>query len=313
MWICVRALPLAAALLLTGCEDLGDWGNSERFKEDFHGTFPLNAGGTVTLETFNGAVEVFGWDQNSVDVSATKYASTKEQVDAIKIDVAAPTAGAVRIRAIRPSDIGWHGNMGARFTIRVPRGVQLDNIGSSNGAIKVEGIEGSARLHTSNGAIRLTKVHGEVEARTSNGSIDIQELDGNANLHTSNGAIRVDANHGWFEATTSNGSIVANLTDPGTSRALKLHSSNGKIELTVKGSPLPEVRAETSNSAVTVRLPAEANARVRAHTSHSSVTTDFDSLTPSGHSKSEVEGTLGRGGPTIELSSSNGGIRISKI
>ena len=313
MWICVRALPLAAALLLVGCEDFGDWGNSERFKEDFHGTFPLNSGGTVSLETFNGAVEVLGWDQNSVEVSATKYASTKEQVDAIKIDVAAPTAASVRIRAIRPSNSGWHGNMGARFTIRVPRHVQLDGITSSNGAVKVEEIDGPARLHTSNGAIRATRVHGELEARTSNGSIDTQELDGDANLHTSNGAIRVDASHGSFEATTSNGSIIANLTDPGTARALRLHSSNGKIELTIKASRLPDIRADTSNSALTVRLPSNANARVRANTSHSSITTDFDTLTQGTRSKSEVDGTIGSGRPMIELSSSNGAIRITKM
>ena len=320
MWMCVRALPLAAAVLLVGCDDLGDWGNSERFKEDFHGVFPLNAGGTVSLETFNGSVEVLGWDQNSVDVSATKYASTKEQVDAIKIDVAAATAGSVRVRAIRPSNAGWHGNMGARFTIRVPKHVQLDGISSSNGAVKVDGIDGPARLHTSNGAIRVTKLHGELEARTSNGSIDTQDLDGDANLHTSNGAIRVDASHGSFEATTSNGSIIANLTDPGTARALKLHSSNGKIELTMQGSRLPDVRADTSNSALTLRLPANANARVRAYTTHSSVTSDFDTLTAHGgdgssgkHNKSEVEGNIGSGGPMIELSSSNGHIKISKM
>ena len=50
MAILVRALPLAAALMLIGCEEMGDWGNSERYKEDFHGTFPLNTGGTVSLE-----------------------------------------------------------------------------------------------------------------------------------------------------------------------------------------------------------------------------------------------------------------------
>lgn len=313
MWIHMRAFPLAAALLLTGCEDFADWGNSERFKEDFHGTFPLTPGGTVSLETFNGAVEVFGWDQNSVDVSATKYASTKEQVDAIKIDVAASTAASVRIRAIRPSASGWHDNMGARFTIRVPRNVQLDGINSSNGAVKVEGIDGPARLHTSNGAIRVTRVHGELEARTSNGSIDTQELDGDANLRTSNGAIRVEASHGAFEAATSNGSIVASLADPGTARTLKLHSSNGKIELTIKGSRMPDIRADTSNSALTLRLPSNANARVRANTTHSSITTDFDSLTQGTRSKTELDGMIGSGGPMIDLSSSNGAIHITKM
>jgi DUF4097 and DUF4098 domain-containing protein YvlB len=312
MPMCMRALALVAALFLAGCDEIGDWGNSERFKEDFHGTFPLSAGGTVSVENFNGAVEVLGWDQNSVEVSATKYASTKEQLDALKIDVAA-LGSSVRIRTIRPSSSTWHGNLGARYTIRVPRHVQLDSIASSNGSVKVESIDGLARLRTSNGAIHATKVHGELEARTSNGSIDAEDLDGNANLHTSNGAIRADATHGSFEASTSNGSITATLTDLGNNWPVKARSSNGKIELTLKGARLPDVRAETSNSSLTLRIPANANARVRANTSHSSITTDFDVLTHGTLSKSELEGTIGSGGPSIELSSSNGGIRITKI
>jgi DUF4097 and DUF4098 domain-containing protein YvlB len=312
MSICVRALPLLAAFVLVGCEDMGDWGNSERFKEDFHSTYALNAGGTVSLETFNGPVEVFGWDQNSVEVSATKYASTKEQLDALKIEVAAsPTS--VRIRTIRPSSSVWHGNLGARYTIRVPRHVQLDSIASSNGSLKIEGIDGTVRLHTSNGAIHATNVHGEVEARTSNGSIDAEDLDGNVNLHTSNGAIRAEATHGSFEAATSNGSIIVTLTDPATNWPVRAHSSNGKVELTFKGSRMPDVRAETRNSSLTLRLPANTNARLRANTSHSSITSDFDVLSQGTRSKTELEGTIGSGGPSIELSSSNGAIRITKL
>lgn len=312
MTISVRALPLAAAtLLLIGCEEMGDWGNSERYKEDFHGNFPLNTGGTVSLENFNGSVEVFAWDQNSVEVSATKYASTKEQLNALKIDVAAGSSTSVRIRTIRPSS--WRGNMGARYTIRVPRRVQLDSISTSNGSMRIEGTDGPAHLRTSNGTIRATKVHGDLDARTSNGGIEAQDLDGNANLHTSNGAIRADASRGSFEATTSNSSIVANLKDPATNWPLKLHSSNGRIELTLEASRVPDVRADTSNSSITVRLPASVNARVRAHTSHGSINTDFDLLTHGLRSKTELEGTIGSGGPVIDVSTSNGSIRITKL
>src|SRR5207237_887913 len=159
-------------------------------------------------------VEVFGGDQNAVEVSATKYASTKEQLEALKIDVAAATSASVRIRTIRPSS--WRGNMGARYTIRVPRHVQLDSIATSNGSIRIEGVDGAVHLRTSNGTIRTVKVHGDLEARTSNGSIEAQDLDGNANLHTSNGGIRADASHGSFEAATSNRSIIADGRDPQT-------------------------------------------------------------------------------------------------
>ena len=60
------------------------------------------------------------------------------------------------------------------------------------------------------------------------------------------------------------------------------------------------------------------NARVHATTSrHSSVTTDFDELFHGDEDdrrgrRSEVEGRIGSGGPLIDLSTSNGPIKILK-
>jgi DUF4097 and DUF4098 domain-containing protein YvlB len=311
MRTCARLLPLAAVFLLVGCVDFGDFGDSDAFKEDFHSTYPLNAGGAVSVETFNGSIELVGWEQNSVEVNGTKYASSRSALDSIKIDVS-PSSGSVRIRAIRPTDTHWH--IGTRFNIRVPRKTMLDLISTSNGHIRVEDVEGHARLRTSNGAIRISRLKGDVEARTSNGGIDADYVDGNANLHTSNGGIRAEATHGSFEATTSNGSINARLNDPATTWPVKAESSNGRVELTLDAKQLPEVRASTNNSSIVLRLPAFANARVRANTSHSSVTSEFSELRSEGTRRhNELNGTLGRGGPLLDLQSSNGSIKILKL
>ncbi len=311
MRTCARLLPLAAALLLVGCIDIGDFGDSEAFKEDFHSTYPLT-GGSVSVETFNGSIELMGWEQNSVEVNATKYASTKSALDSIKIDVNAST-GSVRVRAVRPSDMYRH--VGTRFTLRVPRKTFLELISTSNGHVRVEDVDGRARLRTSNGAIRISRIKGEVDARTSNGTIETDGLEGNASLHTSNGSIRAEATHGSFEAGTSNGSINVRLIDPATNWPVRVESSNGRIELTLQAKQLPEVRASTSNSSITLRLPAFANARVRAHTSHSSVSSEFEDLhyDESRRNKSEMNGTIGSGGSLIDLSSSNGSIKILKM
>src|ERR1700704_3996482 len=179
MWTCIRTLPLGAALMLVGCVGFGDFGPGDAFKEDFHSTHALSPGGTVSIETFNGQIEVIGWEQNSVEVNGTKYASSQSVLESLKVDVTS-TPGSVRIRVVRPMDTHWH--MGVRLSIRVPHKTQLDRITSTNGQIRVEDVEGNARLQTSNGAIRVSRLRGAVEARTSNGSIDAQDVDGNANM-----------------------------------------------------------------------------------------------------------------------------------
>jgi len=315
------ALPLVAAglLALSACDaDFGDWGPSDRFKADFHETHALEPGGTLSLENFNGSVEITSWNDDHVEINGTKYASQRAYLDDMKIEVGG-TDSAVHIRTIRPSIS--HCNCGARYTIRVPKRVTLDEIVSSNGGIQIEGIQGAARLRTSNGSIRVENLTGDLRARTSNSSIEIREMTGNVNVHTSNGHIDAEVSNGSFEAETSNSKIEAVLANPSSSWPVKLNTSNGGIDLTLKASKLPDVRAGTSNSSITLHVPATADARVRATTSsHNSIDSDFSGLMAGGdedgdrrHRRSDIDGKIGQGGPLIELSTSNGSIHILKL
>src|ERR1035441_9984657 len=169
----LRLLPLAPGLLLTGCVEVGGLWDSEAYKKEFKVSYPLEPGGSVSIETFNGSIELTGWEQNSVEVNGTKYASTRSALDSIKIDVSSPS-GSVRVRASKLSD--FHHNMGARFTVRVPRRTLLDLISTSNGHVRIEDVDGNARLRTSNGAIRVSRLKGELEARTSRSEEHTSEL-----------------------------------------------------------------------------------------------------------------------------------------
>ncbi|MCC6366797.1 MAG: hypothetical protein IT165_25025, partial [Bryobacterales bacterium] len=55
------------------------------------------------------------------------------------------------------------------------------------------------------------------------------------------------------------------------------------------------------------------NARLKASTSNSSINSEFDLTVHGSLSKNRLDGTIGSGGPLINLSSSNGAIRIQKL
>src|ERR1700690_3738389 len=95
------AFALVAALLLSGCI-IDDFDNSGRYQADFHYTCDLQPDGRVNAESFNGSIEITGWDQNKVEITGTKFASTEQLRDAIKIEVQ-DTPGSVDIRAVKPS------------------------------------------------------------------------------------------------------------------------------------------------------------------------------------------------------------------
>lgn len=298
------------AIFLAGCDemDLGGLGVSDRYREDFHYSFALNPGGSVRLENFNGSVEISGWDKNTVDIDGTMYASTQYRLKEMKIDIA-PSAGSITIRTIPPID--RHGNAGARYTIHVPNKTMLASIASSNGAIRVEGVEGDAHLRTSNGSVRATRLVGPLDVQTTNGTVDVSEITGDTTLHSTNGTIRAEVRKGRFGASTSNGSITAHLMEADAG-PVRLSSSNGHIELTMDVAR--EVHATTSNASITVRMPSAAGAVVDAHTSNSSITCDFDVSVHGGMmSKHHLEGTIGNGGPMLELGTSNGSIKLLRM
>ena len=301
--------PVVFGLLwLTSC-DWEDFGSSDRFTEDFHQSHPLKSGGRITVENFNGSVEIAGWDQETVDISGTKYASTAELRDAVKIEITS-SADSVYIRTVRPST---RGNMGARYVIKAPRRVDLDRIVSSNGAVRVNDITGTVRLRTSNGTLRAVNVKGSLDGTTSNGSTELQNVEGTAAVKTSNGRVRAEAIRGALEAETSNGGISAQVAHVDAGKSIRLHTSNGGVDLTMATLDQNEIHASTSNGGITLRLPASANAQVRARTSNSSITSDFDVSMRGPFSKHNLEGTIGRGGPILDISTSNGSIRLLKM
>ena len=215
----------AVCLTLPACDAVldGAWNQAQ---EDFHYSYPLNAGGRIEVENQNGPITITGWDQNTVDISGTKYASSQNRLADLRVEVS-PSSDAVTVRTVRADPHWWNG--GVRYTIRVPRRTELARIISSNGPIQVESIAGSAHLQTSNGPVRGVGITGALEVETSNGPVHVTDLAGNANVHTSNGPIELtfDTLH-EVHATTSNGAITLRVP-AGAGGTIRAHTSNGSI------------------------------------------------------------------------------------
>ena len=275
------ALALLPAILLTGCISI-DFGSSDRYRADFHYAYDLQPGGHINLENMNGPVEISGWDQNKIEITGVRNASTQEGLDALKIDIH-NTPSSIDIRTVRPS--GFH-NGGASYALRVPRAAVLDHIATTNGSLRVHDLDNGGYLKSTNGSLRIEDVRGAVDAQTSNSSIEVHSIGGDAKMKTSNGRIHAEDIGGEVEAKTSNGSVSIELDH----------------------APKSRIRVETSNGGITVRLPASTGAKLEADTTNGSVTTDFN-VSESGRA-SHLDATINGGGPLIELTTRNGSISI---
>lgn len=308
-----RTLILAAGLAGGLACDLGDFSDGgQRYTDDFQRSFDLRQGARVEIEGFNGPVEIIGWDRDKAELNGSKFASRKEALDRIKVDIT-NTPDSLLIRSLRPPREGWmrNANMGVSLRLHVPRKVVLERIVTSNGAVRVENVDGRCRIRTSNGSVRVMDSAGEVNLETSNGRVEVERFSGMVDLRTSNGAIRAKAVKGQMVAATSNGPIEVEGGGLDVSRPVRLETSNGAIRLRLSDSgALPEVRAHTSNGPITVSLPGSAGARLRAATSNAPITTDFPLNQTTKTGKHRLEGVIGSGGALLDLTSSNGAISL---
>jgi DUF4097 and DUF4098 domain-containing protein YvlB len=134
-------------------------------------TVAIAQGGTLTLKTFSGRVQLTGTDRQDVSVHAVRRA-TRERLDRITLDVRAEN-GNVVIDANRKS--GAHSDrdnvVETDFTIEVPRTVNLD-VESFSSPVVVRQVAGSKhRVKTFSGEVRLEQVAGPLSIETFSGAI----------------------------------------------------------------------------------------------------------------------------------------------
>lgn len=298
---------MAGLMVLSGCDwvDPSEWGAMQRFKEPYSTTGKLASGARVTIETFNGPVEVRGWDREEASVEVVKYASRQDVLDRMDVDVTAD-GSSLRVRVRRPEG---NCNCGASVAVRVPRRIILEEARTSNGQVTLESLEGSGKVTTSNGMVQAWDLKGDWAARTSNGAVELDKVTGAMTARTSNGRIRVSGLRGSADVETSNGRIDADIAEPQEGAPLVFRSSNGSISVKMDRWARNPLRLTTSNASITLALPPGVNADVRAVTSNGRVSSDYE-VAARDFGRNRLEGRLGAGGERIELTSSNGSIRI---
>ena len=275
--VTVRTSSLAAAVLTAAAliaTTPAAWADVTE-KETVEQSASLAVGGEVIVETTNGSITVDTWDSDEVRVVAIKkaraddVAEARELLEQIEVRVE-EGRGSVTVSADVPRT-SWRdgGSASVSFEITVPSSAELE-ANSKNGSIDVNDLGARARLETQNGSITADGVGGPLEISSNNGSIKAYEVEGAIQAETTNGSIKA-------EVTT------ANLDD--------------------------DMRIETTNGTIELRLDAGVAASIDARTRNGSVSSDFSGGIQDKRRRT-LDLDLNGGGTRIEIESSNGSIRV---
>jgi len=240
--------------------------------EEFSRVLPLKSGGIFSLKNVNGSITITTWMEDKVDIKALK--TTKgdpDKLKEVKIEVEA-TTNSVSVNTIFPK---WKNiRVSVNYEVKVPQGVNLGKVKSTNGSVYITGPVGHTNASTTNGRIELDGAKGTVSLSSTNGRIEAVNIRGELDVYTTNGTIVLEmlSFEDTIKAKTTNGNI--------TLRVGSLEKVNA------------DFNARTTNGSISLDLPVTLKSMKK--------------------SRRSLEGQIGQGGPEISLRTTNGSIKITK-
>ncbi|MCD4775679.1 MAG: hypothetical protein K8S15_06450 [Candidatus Aegiribacteria sp.] len=190
-------------------------------------THSIPENSVVEVSTFNGSITVEWYEGSDLFLEVTITANSEAELAEAEVDI---TAGALTgIEAYKLDD---DARVGVSLLLRLPHGVEIAELHTSNGRITVSGGSGFAQATTSNGSISFENFSGSVRAETSNGSVTVSGSD-------------------LVYARSSNGSITGEIMSI-PPEGIELRTSNGAINVELNSSLDADIEMNTSNGSVSV-------------------------------------------------------------
>ena len=288
----VAAGVAAGALALGGC--VIDVEGHEAVEAEEH-VFAVRGVPDVDLSTFDGRIEVRGWDRSEVRVVVEKRAANRERLEEIEIE-AGQSGNRVRVAARRRDADGLRVTLslganwrGVRLIASVPRESNLV-ARTDDGRITVTDVSGTIEVSTDDGRIQGRGLSGSVRARTDDGSVRIEEVDGDVAAHTDDGSIHVAGVLTGLEASTDDGRIVVGAAPGSVMRGdWDLHAEDGRV---------------------TVDLPRDFSALLDLATGDGRIRVDDRFGGNAGRGAEELRRVIGGGGFVLRVRTDDGSIRV---
>lgn len=257
----------------------------------------LSAGGTVVVRSGNGAITVREGSGDRLEVRAVKNVRSGGSVSDVAFDVV-ESDGRIEICTLYDRQTSCRDRNGGGRNIRVR--VDFTVLMPATSRLQVA---------TGNGEINIDRAGADVSATTGNGDVTVGETNGRVDVTTGNGDVHVDGANGPVSVTTGNGKIFV-LTSRG---AVDANTGNGDVDVRIKSMPIErDMRFNSGSGAIRVSLPADFSGQIDASTGNGTLSTDFDIAVLGRLDAQHIRGTIGRGGPTIRMSTGNGQIVLRR-
>ncbi len=293
-------------------------------------SFPVSPGGSLTVKSSIGTVEVQAVDANDVNIELTrqiKAANEKEFQQIIKdLQLDFVHRGSdVEVLVKLPEEWGWDKikriRMDMKITIPLVYNVKVRTVG----VIRTNDLQGTVQLASSGFPLTTGNVRGSVNLSSSGGQIEAGNVNGPATVSSDGGPIRIGNIDGDFNVRSSGGSINARRVDGSVTahssggyirimeitNAINAITQGGEVSTYISRQPQSDLSFVTLGGSVNLRLNENVKLSLDADVATGSVYSDFP-LPQREPSSSIVQGDINGGGPKVTVRTAAGSLTLRK-
>ena len=299
---------------------------AQESKFSFEEQYNISVSADLEISTSDGDIQVFPGEEGVVKVFYIVHKGgnflkiTKEELEEHVIIEVKHGNNMLDISVKSRNNYNWRNQYDVSFEIYTPIQTLCD-LKTSDGDIRLSGLNANQKCKTSDGDILIKKINGNVDLRTSDGDIngygiigdvemetsdgdiDVEGLEGSIRIITSDGDISVKDAAGAISATTSDGDILAK----DCSGSMIASTSDGDIRCNFL-KITNELSFDTSDGDINITVPKGLglNVKLKGETLKTSLS-DFSGKTEEHH----IEGKVNGGGIAVELITSDGTVILS--
>lgn len=250
MVIAMTAAMLAALAAPSAAK--GDKNKNDRGKETevISQSYQVGKHARLSVSNLNGDATITGWSGNTIEVTATKRARSRDMLEQADVHV---DMNDDHVRIDVDYDLDGDGNVtfhdgdpiSVEIEVKVPRGTEIDEVKLVNGNVEITNVDGDVTVSSVNGEVVGEQLGGEVYLSTVNGDVSLTRIvvGESIKLSSVNGSVTLSLPkkvNAKLSASTIHGDIRGDLgngvTHAGNSMDAVLGSGGVRIELgTVNG------------------------------------------------------------------------------
>lgn len=293
-------------------------------------SFPVSPGGSLTVKSSIGTVEVQAVDTNNVNIELIrqiKAANDREReriINDLQLDFVHKGSD-VEVLVKLPEEWDWERIKKVRLDMKITIPLAYNVKVRTVGVIQTNDLQGNVELASSGFPLTIGNVRGVVDLSSSGGQINARDVNGPATVSSDGGSIRIGNIDGDFSVRSSGGSINAGRVDGSVTahsaggpiriaevtNAIKAITQGGGVSTYISRQPQSDSSFVTLGGSVNLRLAENVRLTLEADVATGSVLSDFP-LPKREPSSSIVRGDINGGGPQLIVRTAAGSLTLRK-